>query len=74
MLYGMKRVAAMDPECFSKVDLNDYRDRLSRADIKELTALQTSASSDAARRSEPEGDAVLPRPSEELLDRLSRSR
>ncbi|WOH79015.1 hypothetical protein RX327_24245 [Bradyrhizobium sp. BEA-2-5] len=46
MLYGMRRAAAMDPEFFSQVDLNDYRDKLSRADIKELSSLQTSALSD----------------------------
>ncbi|MGY4333192.1 GH24 family phage-related lysozyme (muramidase) [Bradyrhizobium sp. LB7.2] len=46
MLYGMRRAAAMDPEFFAKVDLNDYRDKLSRADIKELSGLQTSALTD----------------------------
>lgn len=52
MLYGMRRTAAMDPEFFSRVDLNDYRDKLSRADIKELTGLQTSALSDQRKARE----------------------
>lgn len=52
MVYGMRRSAAMDPEFFAKVDLNDYRDKLSRADIKELTALQTSALSDQRKARE----------------------
>jgi len=54
MLYGMRRTAAMDPEFFSKVDLNDYRDKLSRASIKELTTLQTSALTDQ-RKAREEG-------------------
>ncbi|WP_455153245.1 hypothetical protein [Bradyrhizobium cenepequi] len=52
LLYGMRRTAAMDPEFFSRVDLNDYRDKLSRADIKELTSLQTSALSDQRKARE----------------------
>lgn len=54
MLYGMRRAAAMDPEFFSQVDLNDYRDKLSRADIKELSSLQTSALTDQ-RKAREEG-------------------
>ncbi|MFZ5692458.1 MAG: glycoside hydrolase family protein [Pseudomonadota bacterium] len=57
MLYGMRRAAAQDPEFFSKVDLNDYRDKLSRADIKELTGLQTSALADQ-RKAREEGLAL----------------
>ncbi|MGJ5032264.1 lysozyme [Bradyrhizobium sp. HKCCYLS2038] len=54
MLYGMRRAAAMDPEFFAKVDLNDYRDKLSRSDIKELSSLQTSALADQ-RKAREEG-------------------
>jgi len=52
MLYGMRRAAAQDPEFFSRIDLNDYREKLSRADIKELTGLQTSALSDQRKARE----------------------
>ncbi|MHB0785573.1 glycoside hydrolase family protein [Bradyrhizobium sp. 5.13L] len=52
MLYGMRRAAAQDPEFFSRIDLNDYREKLSRADIKELTSLQTSALSDQRKARE----------------------
>lgn len=52
MVYGMRRSAAMDPEFFAKVDLNDYRGKLSRADIKELSALQTSALTDQRKARE----------------------
>lgn len=57
MLYGMQRAAAMDPEFFAQVDLNDYRDKLSRADLKELTAKQTSALADQ-RKAREEGLAL----------------
>lgn len=52
MMYGMRRTAAMDPEFFAKVDLNDYRDKLSRADLKELQGLQTSALTDQRKARE----------------------
>ncbi|MCK1685631.1 hypothetical protein [Bradyrhizobium sp. 145] len=52
MLYGMRKAAAQDPEFFSKIDLNDYRHVLSRADIKELTGLQTSALADQRKARE----------------------
>jgi len=52
MLYGMRRAAAQDPEFFSRIDLNDYREKLSRADIKELTTLQTSALTDQRKARE----------------------
>jgi len=51
-LYGMRRTAAMDPEFFSRVDLNDYRHKLSRSDIKELSGLQTSALTDQRKARE----------------------
>ncbi|KYK44551.1 hypothetical protein A1D31_14235 [Bradyrhizobium liaoningense] len=54
MLYGMRRAAAQDPEFFSRIDLNDYRGKLSRADIRELTGLQTSALADQ-RKAREEG-------------------
>lgn len=43
LLYGMRRRAAADPLAFADVDLNDYRDRLSKQHITELTKLQTEA-------------------------------
>lgn len=54
MLYGMRRTAAVDPAFFATVDLNDYRDKLSKADIKELAGLQTSALTDQ-RKAREEG-------------------
>lgn len=52
MVYGLRRTAAQDPEFFSKIDLNDYRGKLSKADIKELTGLQTSALTDQKKARE----------------------
>ncbi|NJL06858.1 MAG: hypothetical protein HC900_00280 [Methylacidiphilales bacterium] len=46
LLYDMRRFAAMKPEEFSRVDLNDYRDRLSKKDVEEMTRSQTSALTD----------------------------
>lgn len=46
LLYDMRRLAAQDPDQFSRIDLNDYRGRLSRAAITELTGLQTRAMGD----------------------------
>ncbi|TIR44514.1 MAG: hypothetical protein E5X28_16445, partial [Mesorhizobium sp.] len=46
LLYDMRRYAATNPTEFANYDLNDYRDRLSKEDIKELTGLQTNALSD----------------------------
>lgn len=43
LLYDMRRYAAASPTEFANIDLNDYRDRLSKDAIKELTGLQTSA-------------------------------
>ncbi len=54
MLYGMRRAAAQDPEFFSRIDLNDYREKLSRSDLKELTALQSNALTDQ-RKAREEG-------------------
>lgn len=54
MLYGLRRTSAMDPEFFSKIDLNDYRHKLSKSDIKELTGLQTGALTDQ-RKAREEG-------------------
>lgn len=46
LLYDMRRYAAQDPAAFAEIDLNDYRDRLAPADIKELTGAQTGALTD----------------------------
>lgn len=52
VMYGMRRTYAQDPEFFSKIDLNDYRHKLSKADIRELTGLQTSALTDQRKARE----------------------
>ena len=52
LLYDMRRYAAMNPTEFSDVDLNDYRDRLSKEAIRELTNLQTSALNDQRKARE----------------------
>ncbi|ARS70117.1 M15 family metallopeptidase [Sinorhizobium meliloti] len=54
LLYDMRRFAALKPEDFAEMDLNDYRDRLSKDAIKELTGLQTSALTDQ-RKAREEG-------------------
>lgn len=52
LLYGLRKTAAQDPEFFSRIDLNDYRHKLSKSDIKELTGLQTSALTDQKKARE----------------------
>lgn len=52
LLYDMRRYAATNPTEFANYDLNDYRDRLSKEDIKELTGLQTNALSDMRKAKE----------------------
>lgn len=54
LLYDMRKYAAMKPEEFANLDLNDYRDRLSKEAIKELTGFQTSALTDQ-RKAREEG-------------------
>lgn len=54
LVYSMRRVAASNPDDFAKVDLNDYRDKLSKGTIKELTGLQTGALTDQ-RKAREEG-------------------
>lgn len=54
LLYDMRRYAATNPTEFADVDLNDYRDRLSKDAIKELTGLQTGALTDV-RKAKDEG-------------------
>lgn len=54
LLYDMRRYAATDPAEFARIDLNDYRDRLSINDIKELTNTQTTALTDE-RKAREEG-------------------
>jgi len=57
LLYDMRRYAASNPTEFAGVDLNNYRDRISLTDIKELTGLQSSALTDE-RKAREEGLVV----------------
>jgi LAS superfamily LD-carboxypeptidase LdcB len=52
LLYDMRRYAATNPTDFANVDLNDYRDRLSKEAIKELTDKQSSALTDQRKARE----------------------
>lgn len=52
LLYDMRRYAATNPTEFANVDLNTYRDRLSKETIKELTGLQTTALTDQRKAKE----------------------
>lgn len=52
LLYDMRKYAATNPTEFANYDLNDYRDRLSPAAIKELTGLQTGALTDQRKARE----------------------
>ncbi|MGO4836892.1 hypothetical protein AB4144_32065, partial [Rhizobiaceae sp. 2RAB30] len=54
LLYDMRTFAATNPTDFAGVDLNEYRDRLSKEAIKELTGLQTTALTDQ-RKAREEG-------------------
>lgn len=45
-LYALRLDAARDPKAFADVDLNDYRDKLSKQDIRTLADLQASAIND----------------------------
>lgn len=52
LAYDMRRYAASNPNDFANLDLNDYRDRLSRDTIKEFTTLQQSALTDQRKARE----------------------
>ncbi|OJF92060.1 hypothetical protein AX761_21715 [Rhizobium sp. 58] len=52
LLYDMRKYAATNPTDFANYDLNDYRDRLGKDAIKELTALQTGALTDQRKARE----------------------
>lgn len=52
LLRDMQLYAAQKPNEFAKVDLNDYRDRFSKADLRKMTDLQTSALSDQRKAGE----------------------
>lgn len=52
LLYDMRRYAATNPTDFAAIDLNDYRDRLSKEAIKELTGNQTTALTDQKKARE----------------------
>ncbi|MDK2769920.1 MAG: hypothetical protein KYX69_19655 [Sphingomonas sp.] len=54
LLYDMRRYAASDPAGFAAEDLNNYRGKLSKDAIKELTGLQTTALTDQ-RKAREEG-------------------
>jgi hypothetical protein len=54
LAYDMRRYAASKPDEFAQIDLNDYRDRLSKETIKEFTGLQTTALTDQ-RKAREEG-------------------
>jgi len=53
-LYDMKRFAAMEPEQFASLDLNDYRDRLGKGDFQKMSDAQTSILKDE-RKAREEG-------------------
>lgn len=52
LAYDMRKYAAMKPDDFAKLDLNDYRDRLDKATLKEFTGLQTGALTDQKKARE----------------------
>ncbi|MER9628385.1 D-alanyl-D-alanine carboxypeptidase family protein [Mesorhizobium sp. M0296] len=52
LLYDMRKYAATNPTDFAALDLNDYRDRLSKEAIKELTGTQTTALTDQRKARE----------------------
>lgn len=52
LAYDMRRYAAQAPDKFAQEDLNDYRDRLSKATIKEFQSLQTNALGDLRKARE----------------------
>lgn len=57
LVYDMRRYAAENPDEFAKIDLNDYRGRLSPATFKEMTGLQTGALTDQ-RKTREEGLSI----------------
>jgi hypothetical protein len=57
LVYNMRRYAAIKPDQFAQIDLNDYRGRLSPNTFKEMTGLQTSALKDQ-RKAREDGMAV----------------
>lgn len=57
LVYDMRRYAAEKPDEFAKIDLNDYRGRLSPETFKELTGLQAGALTDQ-RKTREEGLAI----------------
>ena len=52
LLRDMQLYAAQKPNEFAKLDLNDYRDRVSKADLRKLTDLQTGALTDQRKAGE----------------------
>jgi LAS superfamily LD-carboxypeptidase LdcB len=49
LLYQMRRYSATNPLEFANIDLNEYRDRLSKQDIRSLTEAQTSVLADSGK-------------------------
>ncbi|OWV78126.1 hypothetical protein ATY78_13100 [Rhizobium sp. R635] len=64
LFYDMRRYAAMDPDGFAGVDLNDYRGRLGAEAFRELSELQNAALS---------GQAVIKREGLQLADAFAQS-
>ncbi len=54
LLRDMRLYAASNPDEFAKLDINDYRDRLSKSDARAMTDIQASAINDA-RKAREEG-------------------
>jgi len=52
LLYKMRLQAATNPTEFANIDLNEYRDRLSKKAIEELTGRQTTALTDERKAKE----------------------
>lgn len=52
LLYDMQRYAATNPVEFAQIDLNDYRDRLSKEDVRKLSDVQNSALTDQRKARE----------------------
>lgn len=57
LVYNMRRYAAEKPDEFARIDLNDYRGKLSPETFKEMTGLQTGALTDQ-RKTREEGLAI----------------
>jgi hypothetical protein len=52
LLFNLRWILATKPDDFAGIDLNDYRNRLSRADLSSLTQEQTASSADERKQRE----------------------